>query len=307
MRNYQLPLRMKLKRLTLADQSRIERFLGMRPCGLSAYAFPNIYIWGDLFDIRWMVIADNLCIFFQDTVGQFAYTSPLGKVVDPAAVAGCFKVMDRANANPAVSRIENISRQDVALYEKLGYTCRHKADEYVLSRVSLVNLAGDRFKSKRACVNFFTKHYAARYEQLAETDIRACLDLYELWMNQRAAAHAEDAVYRGMLADNLNSLKVALADYKRLKLTARVVRVERAVRAFTIGCRLAADTFCVLFEITDPGFKGLSQFIFQRFCRELKDYAWINIMDDSGLPNLRRVKLSYRPQRIEPGYIATRT
>lgn len=298
---------MKLKHLTLADQPRIERFLGLRPCGLSAYAFPTIYIWRGIFDIRWTVIANNLCVFFQDPVGQFAYTSPLGKGVDPAAIAGCFTVMDRANANPAVSRIENIGQEDIALYEKLGYTCRHKADEYVLSRISLANLAGDRFKSKRACVNFFTKHYAARYEQLAETDIRACLDLYELWMNQRAAAHEEDAVYCGMLTDNFSSLKVALADYKRLKLTARVVRVERAVRAFTIGCKLTADTFCVLFEIADPALKGLSQFIFQRFCRELKDYTWINIMDDSGLPNLRRVKLSYRPQRTEPGYIATRT
>jgi uncharacterized protein len=69
---------------------------------------------------------------------------------------------------------------------------------------------------------------------------------------------------------------------------------------------LDKDTFCILYEITDLTIKGLSQFIFRQFCSELKDYRYINVMDDSGLENLKRVKLSYRPLKVIPAYIVKR-
>ena len=39
---------------------------------------------------------------------------------------------------------------------------------------------------------------------------------------------------------------------------------------------------------------------------ELKGYKFINIMDDSGLENLKKVKLSYQPLKLIPAYIAKR-
>ncbi len=69
---------------------------------------------------------------------------------------------------------------------------------------------------------------------------------------------------------------------------------------------LSRASFCVLYEITDLQVKGLAQFIFRSFAQELKDYKFINIMDDSGLENLKKVKLSYHPVRLVPAYIARR-
>jgi uncharacterized protein len=66
------------------------------------------------------------------------------------------------------------------------------------------------------------------------------------------------------------------------------------------------NTFCILYEITDLGIKGLAQFIFRRFSQELKGYKYINIMDDSGLENLRKTKLAYKPTRLIPAYIVSR-
>ena len=53
--------------------------------------------------------------------------------------------------------------------------------------------------------------------------------------------------------------------------------------------------FCVLLEVCDLKFKGISEYIFREFCRGLTDYKYINTMDDSGLENLRISKLSYHP------------
>jgi hypothetical protein len=66
------------------------------------------------------------------------------------------------------------------------------------------------------------------------------------------------------------------------------------------------DTFCILYEITDLSVKGLAQFIFREFSRELKGYRYLNIMDDSGLENLKQVKLSYKPVRLIPSFTAQR-
>jgi uncharacterized protein len=91
-----------------------------------------------------------------------------------------------------------------------------------------------------------------------------------------------------------------------LELEGGVVKVEGRIKGFTLGFEVNRDTFCILYEITDLSVKGLAQFIFQRFCGKLKGYKYINIMDDSGLENLKKVKLSYHPLKIIPAYIAAR-
>jgi len=114
-----------------------------------------------------------------------------------------------------------------------------------------------------------------------------------------------DPVYQGMLSDSLTCLEVFLKDYKKLGGLGRIVKINGKIRGFTFGFALNKDTFCVLYEVTDLSVKGLAQFIFWKFCRELKDYRYINIMDDSGLENLKRVKLSYHPEKLVPAYIVT--
>jgi hypothetical protein len=84
------------------------------------------------------------------------------------------------------------------------------------------------------------------------------------------------------------------------------VRIDHEIKAFSFGYQLSKDIFCILYEITDLSIKGLAQFIFRQFSQELKDYKYINIMDDSGLESLAKTKLAYRPLRLIPAYVITR-
>jgi hypothetical protein len=124
-------------------------------------------------------------------------------------------------------------------------------------------------------------------------------------MKERAAS-VKDRVYQGMLEDNLNSFVTMLEGFWHLDLTGRVVKIKGKIKAFTFGFKLNHSTFCILYEIADLACKGLAQFIFRSFCQELKQYEYINAMDDSGLDNLKKVKLSYRPVKLVSSYIATR-
>ncbi len=296
---------MLLNRLTLRDKKKFDKYLALEKHGLSVYAFANIYIWRKFFDIRWALIHGSLCVFFQDKIGAFLYLSCLGNGNDPEVVDQVFKVLDSLNKNTGFSHLENIEEKDVEFYKGLGFECVFKSYDYICKREGLAGLTGNKFKSKRASCNFFTKNYDFSFEPLSLKDRNSCFKLYSLWAKQRNSGNP-DHIYQGMLADSLVSLKEAFANYANLGFQGWIVKINKKVKGFTLGFPLSADTFCVLYEITDLSVKGLAQFIFRAFAEELKGYKYINIMDDSGLENLKKVKLSYHPEKLVPAYIVRR-
>lgn len=293
---------MRLNRLSAGDKNTFDGYLGKARHELSVYSFSNIYIWKKLFDIRWLIFKDSLCIFFRDSLGSFLYLPPLADRAKPQVIREVFEIMGDTNRNKDISRIENVEEEDLDFYRGTGYECVHKSYDYVCRRRDLANLAGNKFKSKRACFNYFIKRYKFKYLPFSLRHKGACLKLYELWMRQRKTKNG-DPIYQGMLGDSLSSFKILLANYRDLGLLGRIVKVNEEIKAFSFGFRLNCDTFCILYEITDLSIKGLAQFIFRSFCSELKSYRYINIMDDSGLQNLKEVKLSYHPVKLIPAYI----
>lgn len=296
---------MKLNSLSLNDQELFSQRLGSSRHELSTYNFNNIYIWKSLFEIKWSLIEENLCVFFQDKISCFLYLDPSGGKKSPVLIEKIFKTLDNFNRNPDFSRIENIEENNVGFYRGLGYDCRDKFGEYLCSTEDLVGLKGNRYKSKRAAVNFFSGHYKYEYLPFELEYKEGCIDLYMDWMKSRQSG-SRDPVYLGMLQDSLSSLRNLLADYRDLDCLGRIVKVNGELRAFTFGFELNPETFCVLYEVTDLSVKGLSQFIFQRFSADMRKYRYINIMDDSGLDNLKVVKQSYHPARMVSNYIIQR-
>ncbi|MDD5668938.1 MAG: phosphatidylglycerol lysyltransferase domain-containing protein [Candidatus Omnitrophica bacterium] len=291
--------------LAVKDKPLFNRYLMSCKHELSVYAFANIYIWKGLFDIRWSLIQNTLCVFFIDATGCFLYVPPLGEYTDPHVIAEVFRIMDAHNKHKAVSRIENVYSSDIALYREWGYKDVLKSVDYVCRRNELSGLRGDRFKSKRACCNYFIKHYNFKYRPFSSKDAGECLKVYEQWRLARSAACA-DTVYRGMMDDSRKTLVILLDNYREIDCQGRVVTIDEEIKAFTFGFELNTETFCVLYEVADLSIRGISQFIFRRFSDEMKQYEYINIMDDSGLKNLSRVKESYHPVKKIPSYLIAR-
>jgi uncharacterized protein len=294
-----------LQKLTLKDQSLFNRYLTLQGHELAVFSFANIYIWRSLYDIRWQIIEDSLCIFFKDKIGVFMYLPALGKDRNPKVIEEAFAVMDKINKNQDISRIENIESADLGYYRALGYLAYEKYPDYFCLGSDLANLCGNKFKSARASYNYFIKHYDFNWRKLELTDRAEVFRLFVFWEKQRRSKNSDD-IYRGMLADNRRVINCALDNYKKLNLTGIVVEVNKEIKAFSFGYALNSDTFCILYEITDLAVKGLAQFIFRQFAQTLKNYKYINIMDDSGLENLRKTKLSYKPVRLIPAYILKR-
>jgi hypothetical protein len=296
---------MKLNKLSLSDQKLFNRYFDLFPQELAAFSFANIYIWRTLYDIEWVVIKKSLCVFFRDPAGCFMYLPALAARVSPEVIAQSFAIMDKLNKNKDISRIENIPYEELDFYRSLGYRVYEKYPDYLCLRSDLAQFKGNKFKSQRAAYNYFIKHYDYTAGCLRLVDRADCLNLFGFWIKERKA-QCNDPVYCGMLEDSRKVIQTALNNYKQLNLEGIVVMLNKEIKAFSFGYRLNCNTFCILYEITDLGIKGLAQFIFRRFSQELKGYKYINIMDDSGLENLRKTKLAYKPARLISAYIINR-
>ena len=132
---------MKLNKLTLKDKKLFDQYLALARHELAAYAFANIYIWRALYDIKWAIIENSLCVFFQDKIGCFMYLAPLAKERRPKVVKEAFAIMDSVNKNKDISRIENIETVDLEYYRALGYLAQDKYPDYLCSRDDLARLA----------------------------------------------------------------------------------------------------------------------------------------------------------------------
>ena len=228
-------------------------------------------------------------------------------------VREAYQFMLETNRNPQIARIENVPQEMLPFLlnqhlEGRGHsyppdTAVVKETEFLYETQALAQLKGNRYKSKRHAYNAFVARYPnANLSRYSSADCAECLALYDTWQESRAAK-CSDAIYRAMLEDSRCAHRIGLADAEALGLIGRVVKINGHIRGWTFGYPLNADTFCILFEVADLEIKGLAQFIYREFARELANtYRWLNAMGDSGLANLKRVKRSYHPARLIPSY-----
>ena len=164
-------------------------------------------------------------------------------------------------------------------------------------------MPGDSYKHKRSSYNYFVKNYNAELVEYKNSYYKECLALYRSWSRQRKAA-CKDSIYQQMLEDGLASFKAALGYYQKLGLSGYVVKVDAEIKGCSLGYPLNQETFCILFEVCDLQLKGIAQFIFREFCKKLHGYTHINMMGESALESLKKVKLSYRPVKEAKVYSA---
>ncbi|MFY9270060.1 MAG: phosphatidylglycerol lysyltransferase domain-containing protein [Candidatus Manganitrophaceae bacterium] len=272
-----------------------ERFLAETGAPLSAYSLISHHLWQDHFSFQWAVYQEHLLLFATYDRCVYMPLPPLG-FPDRQVVLDCFEWMDRKNPTRSISRIENIPEAECSFYRECGLTVEPKAPEYLYRRQALSDLKGDRYKSPRAACNQFQKRYNPVDRPYRSSDGAGATSLFEKWARERTERNL-DPVYRQMLCDAEPVHRRAFVEAEALGLVGRVIEVSGELVGYTLGFPLDRETFCIFLEATHPEFKGASAFLFRAFCRTLIPYTWINAMDDSGIPSLRRTKESYHPER----------
>lgn len=310
----------------LEQRPLLERYLKETARPLSAFSFVNLFAWKDFFDFEITPINGDLCVFAStmgtipasseilgkagssDRAGTFLYLPPLGKELKPQTIEECVDWLRKRNggSGPGVGRIENVPAEQLGLFPENKFRRLFKGREYCYYRQDLVDLKGNDYKSKRSDYNHFIRNHRARYRPFSPTDKEECLALYDRWAAGRRKSQ-RDEMYLHMLEDNRKVQEGLWEHDQSLGLIGRVVCVNDKIVGYTCGYALNDDIFCVLFEITDLSLKGLPVYIFREFCADpdIAGFRFINAMDDFGLENIEKTKLSFRPGILWSSYVVT--
>ena len=320
-----------MRRLTPGDAPLLRRCLCREPHLLCGFSLLNLFLWQPFFDLRAATVRGALCLFYDGRkvprgdrkaprggrtapagdginpggggTGRFMPVPPLGRY-DAATLEACSAMMVRVNGsdNP-VSRIENLTVEDLGSFRQSRWRIYEKGPEYILRQPDAAFLRGERLKHRRNLYNRFVKNVDVRFRDYRPRDRCGVLALYRRWTRGRRAKYG-DLVYRRMLEESRRALEYMLASLLGLGVVAKVVEAHGQIIAFTAWDYISPEVFCVSFEVVDLRYPGAAQFIASALARTLA-CRLINTMDDAGLPNLRKSKLLMKPVATPMSYCAS--
>ncbi|MBF0485972.1 MAG: DUF2156 domain-containing protein [Candidatus Omnitrophica bacterium] len=290
----------------LQEKPRVDFWLAQRERLVSAMSFAGLFAWKDFFQFDFKEVAGNLCVYARQNGATFLYWPPLGEKISQEAVAHVFEEMRRDNKGSGVTRIENVSRQELSFFDPARYASFLKGYEYCYYRKDIAELKGNDYKSKRHDINLLERTHTCIYREFVPSDIEQAQNLFDRWLDNRARKY-EDDIYRAMLNENKGVHALLWRNAKPLGLVGRVVELDGRLAAYTFGYPLNDETFCVLLEVADPEVTGLAAFIFKEFSSDalVRPFNFLNTMDDFAMPNITQAKMAYRPVYLEPVYSIT--
>lgn len=285
----------EFKTLELQDKKIFGEFFKEYKPKISELTFANLFVWRTHYKFQWSIYKDWLVIVsLEGEFGTYAM-EPVGPSPRDEVTRVVLEWMreEKKEKNPRIERADERTVSEIEGVQGIIIEPTRDHFDYVYRRDDLVNLAGNKYRSKRNHINQLLRTYSYQYSDLAPDHIQDCIELQEKWCILR---RCEDDMN---LLGEWDAVKEILSSYESLDVQGGVVTIENKVMAFTIGQMLNDDTAVVHIEKADPEIPGLYPVINQQFCENnWKDVRFINREQDLGMPGLREAKLSYYPDHL---------
>src|SRR3990172_6130518 len=307
-----------------------ESYLNRVKAPLSDYTFANNIIWLFQKSGFYQIIEDCFCLFSLTGEGLTMLLPPIGYAEhQQRALESCFEIMMGYNATPYLGKVEYVYRDflkvlNLSVEEETVFPASNAAPDlhgdasatrcagaageqwlverslpdYIYLTSDLIELKGNAYKTKRGEINKFRgKYQNHRMEILGPQHWDGIRALVDTWLQNRLKY-----LTQGSLADFFFTVELerqainrALEHYDYLQLQGLCLIIDDRLEGFTFGERITSDVASVLVEKTNFTIPGSAQYLFREFAKTYSDCTHINVGDDLGLENLRKVKMSYRP------------
>ena len=308
--------------LTLDIKPILEKYIAKLDVDLSDYTFAANYIWLANSSGFYAIINKCFCLFVMTGGELTMLLPPLGKkkyITD--AIVKCFAIMNENNSSKYYARIDYVQESMIeefvqstdeaqSIFEMLEhYVVEKKLVDYIYQVDALIELRGNSYHTKRTEINKFKKSYPDHVIEELNTHKHQdeIVGLFNKWVADRVKymPKEEAEVFLEGIHQERHAIKHMLKNYEKLNLIGLVIYINDELTGFTVGERLNDDTATVIIEKTDFEVLGCAQFIFREFSKMLKEHytvSYINVGDDMGFENLKKVKMSYRPFKLIPKY-----
>ncbi len=291
----------RLYPFTIEAKSLFDRYAGLIEAPLSDYTFANNIIWLSQKSGFYQIIEDCFCLFSLNGHCLTMLLPPLGKPAQQAAALdACFRVMDAYNPTPYFSVVEYVYRDfaDIIDVSDGRWLAERSLPDYIYRTDDLIQLKGNAYKTKRSEINQFRRAYPGhRLEPLGPQHWDGIRALLNTWLHNRLKYLPGETIadFFYTVEQERQAIERALTHYETLGLYGLCLFIDQRLEGFTFGERITPDVGNVLVEKTNFAIPGSAQYLFREFAKALSDCTFINVGDDLGLENLRRVKMSYRP------------
>ncbi|MDZ7820152.1 MAG: phosphatidylglycerol lysyltransferase domain-containing protein [Aliarcobacter sp.] len=311
-----------LKHFDLRAKSTMDEYLKLINVDVSDYTFAGNYIWLSTATGFYTIVNDTFCLFILNSGELSMLLPPIGRKNNTYdAMLQCFDIMNSHNSNRNYSKIEYVHEEllegfvdyleeGTLVYEMLkDFIIEKKLVDYIYKVDDLIDLKGDSYKSKRNEINRFRNVYPNHRIEILDKEKhgKAVMHLFNKWVKDRTTymPKEEVEVFMDGIYFERFAIKRLINDYNNLDIIGLVIYIDEEIKGFTVGERINENTASVIIEKTDFEILGCAQFIFREFTKILKEKynsEYINVGDDMGFENLKKVKMSYRPKKLVPKY-----
>ena len=291
----------RLYPFTIEAKSLFDRYARLIEAPLSDYTFANNIIWLSQKSGFYRIIEDCFCLFSLNGHCLTMLLPPLGHAArQPAALDACFRIMDAYNPSPYLSAVEYVYRDFTDRIDNRAgcWLMERSLPDYIYRTDDLIQLRGNAYKTKRSEINQFRRAPPDhRLEPLGPPHWEGIRGLLNTWLRNRLRYLPGETIADFFYTVEQERLAIerALTHYDTLGLHGLCLFIDNRLEGFTFGERITPDVGNVLVEKTNFAMPGSAQFLFREFAKLFSDCTFINVGDDLGLENLRRVKMSYRP------------
>ncbi len=262
-------------------------------CGqvCSDYSFINLWGWAEVYGLQWAWDPD--LVWIRQSIPEPVAWAPVG----PWDSVDWTQRLNAARPSGSPLRLIRVPevladlwRADPSTQASITEARGHW--DYLYDAKALIELAGNRYHSKKNLVNQFQRSYRPAYEPLGRHTVAEALAMQTDWCTWRDCEAVDT-----LAAENQAIAKI-LNRWEALEgICGGFLRVADRIVGYTVAERLTPDTLLIHFEKGNPDYKGVYQAINQAFlARNADGVRWVNREQDLDNEGLRRAKLSYHPE-----------
>lgn len=257
-----------------------------------------LYIWQTVDNSQVTLINDNLCILNNTEYAGKFFLEPIGTQNIPQTIETCLKHS---------GKISNISEDFYTRFPELAkYTPHELPDnfDYIYSTQSLAELAGTKFHDKRNHIHKFKRNYPYyKYLPITPDFLPKAIAIFESWAKDNPANTTQKITAKMQKDALINTFKY----FTDCNISGGYIESEQKIFGFIIGSPLNNNTFGMHFQYCLSDIPGIYQILSQEFCQQIRQqYLYVNLEEDLGMPGLKKMKLSYHPEKIIKKYEITK-
>ncbi|MDE3091069.1 MAG: DUF2156 domain-containing protein [Chloroflexota bacterium] len=288
--------------LELAHKELLEDYTGAFP-PYSDYTFASLWCWNLEQKFALARLNDDLIVRFTDYTTNEPFLSffsknPALSGVEGTAVAtidAMFAFLQNEPSYlPYLKLVPEPSLSGMDLSDKYDVVEDCDNHDYIYALEDLVTLSGGKYMDHRNLIHRFQRRYISRIQPLD-------LSRTETWQAVRQVCEkwASDKQDNGGDVENdtlaLQRLEEIVAD---VKLDGIGVYVDGAMVGFSIAELDQLEFATAIFEKADKSYVGVFPFLRKQSAIRLKTagFQYLNLQQDLGVPGLRAMKKSWRPQ-----------